>query len=129
MVRDDTLRLVLDLQSRLRVALVIGLWVPDSEDRVVVLGWVSIKACRPPAREIRTSVMEIAEFLSTMFPSCIAFKSLFLCSSATFDVPSATFLSISPFLAKSSEASPLFFLICPISLIKTLTSLRRLSWS
>lgn len=93
-MRDDPLCLVLHLESGLGVALVVGLWVPDSENWVVVL---SLSLAPVVHRLELTSVVETALFLSTMFPNKNALASLFLINSATLAETTATSLSFSAF--------------------------------
>lgn len=93
-MRDDALSLVLDLEPGLGVALVVGLWVPNSENWVVVLSMSFASAAQSPQL---TSVVETALFLSTMFPSKNALASLFLINSATLAETTATSLSFSAF--------------------------------
>jgi hypothetical protein len=137
-VRDDPRGLVLDLQSRWAVPLVVRFRVPDSKCRVVILApVVSLESTPRPAfsvfsvsipasvpAPVLTSVSEIAESLSTMFPIVPAFLSLCLARSTALAESSAIFLSITAFFVNSSEASPLAFLIVPISFCRMLSSRR-----
>lgn len=59
-----------------------------------------------------------------MFPILAASLSLFFSSSAAFSDSSAIFLSHTPFFSSSSDASPLAFLMVPISFCTMLTSRR-----
>lgn len=96
-MRYDALCLVFDLESWLGVALVVGLGVPDSQNRVVVLQIVSPLLHLLSPAIVHTSVLETALFLSTMLPNNIALASLFFNSSATFTLNSSTSLSFSTF--------------------------------
>lgn len=64
-----------------------------------------------------------------MFPILAAVRSRALLSSLALAWSSAIFLSCSAFLARSSEASPLAFLMAPISFWTALTARRSVSTS
>ena len=76
-----------------------------------------------------TSVIDTWQFLSTILPILPAFSSLSFNNTAALAASVCTSLSISAFFFSCSVASPLDFLIWPISFCNMLSCLRVLSCS